>query len=278
MTARPFAQVDVFTAVPYRGNPVAVVLDGEGLSDAAMQAFARWTNLSETTFVLPATEPGADYRLRIFTPAQELPFAGHPTLGSAHAVIAAGIAAPREGRLVQQCKAGLVTVSQDDEHLFFTLPPHRTYRATDHDSLAAIIGPALLKAPVDVVHVGPHWAIAELVSEAAVRGLAIDPAALAAYTRRTGIDLTVYAETAEGAVVRSFAPADGIIEDPVCGSGNGAVAVIRRERGQVRAGDRYVALQGREIGRDGRVHVRVTAEGIAIGGACVTCIEGVAAL
>lgn len=274
MKSRPFAQVDVFTAVPYRGNPVAVVLDGEGLSDEEMQRFARWTNLSETTFVLPATEAGADYQLRIFTPAQELPFAGHPTLGSAHAIIEAGIAMPRDNMLTQQCKAGLVTVSREGESLAFALPAHRIYRATEHDRLAAIIGAELLKGPIDVVHVGPHWAIGELISEDAVRTLTIDSAALANYTRATGIDLTIYAETANGVVVRSFAPADGIIEDPVCGSGNGAVAAIRRERGQVRAGDRYVASQGREVGRDGEIRVRITQDGIEVGGQCVTCIRG----
>ena len=120
--ARLFPQVDVFTAVPYKGNPVAVVLDGAGLSDGEMQAFANWTNLSETTFVLPPTQAGADYRVRIFTPEAELPFAGHPTLGTAHAVIEAGLAAPQDGRLVQQCAVGLVELALGEGGLSFRLP------------------------------------------------------------------------------------------------------------------------------------------------------------
>ncbi len=122
MRNRPFKQVDVFTAVPYRGNPVAVVLDGEGLSDAEMQTFANWTNLSETTFILPPSDPAADYRVRIFTPKAELPFAGHPTLGTAHAVLEAGLASAREGRLVQQCAVGLVDLAVGQNGLSFRLP------------------------------------------------------------------------------------------------------------------------------------------------------------
>ena len=272
-TARRFQQVDVFTAVALKGNPLAVVLDGAGLDDAAMQQFANWTNLSETTFVLPATDPAADYALRIFTPKSELPFAGHPTLGSAHAIIAAMLATPRNGKLVQQCAVGLVEVSVTDTGLSFRLPPTQIDAAPEPDLLAAALGHPPI-GPPQIVNVGPRWTIAELASPAAVRTCVPDLAVLAAYERRhatTGI--TIYAREADGnATVRSFAPADGIAEDPVCGSGNGAVAAYRRWSGTGAAD--YGASQGREIGRDGRITLRYHGGEIYVGGACVTVIEG----
>jgi PhzF family phenazine biosynthesis protein len=272
--ARAFAQVDVFTAVPLMGNPVAVVLDGAGLDDAAMQQFASWTNLSETTFVLPASDPAADYALRIFTPKSELPFAGHPTLGSAHAVIAAGLAVPRAGKLVQQCAVGLVEVSVEADGLSFRLPPATITPAPQPDVLTAALG-GTLAAPPQVVDVGPRWVIAQLPTPAAVRTLVPDLPALAAYDhahRVTG--QTIFAVEADGsAVVRSFAAGDGVAEDPVCGSGNGAVAAYRRWAGAGSAS--YSASQGREVGRDGIVGVRYCAEGdIHVRGQCVTVIEG----
>lgn len=272
--SRGFAQIDVFTGVALKGNPVAVVLDGAGLSDAAMQQFANWTNLSETTFVLPASDPKADYRLRIFTPQSELPFAGHPTLGSAHAVIAAGLAQPQGGKLVQQCGVGLVEVSVGEGGLSFCLPPARIDAAPQPDALAAALGSAPM-GPPQVVNVGPRWVIVELADEAAVRGCTPDLPALTAYDRRhatTG--QTIFARTANGdAVVRSFAAADGIAEDPVCGSGNGAVAAYRRWSGSGESD--YCASQGREIGRDGVIYVRFDGENIHVGGQCVTVVEGV---
>lgn len=270
---RAFMQVDVFTAIPLRGNPVAVVLDGMGLSDAAMQQFANWTNLSETTFVLPATDPAADYRLRIFTPKSELPFAGHPTLGSAHAVIAAGLAAPRGGKLVQQCAVGLVEIGVGGAGLEFRLPPPQIDPAPSADALAAALG-TLPLGPPQIVNVGPRWVIIELADEAAVRGLTPDLTALAAYDRAHGTTgQTVFARLANGdAVVRSFAAADGIAEDPVCGSGNGAVAAYRRWSGT--GGADYRASQGREIGRDGVINIRFAGGDIFVGGDCVTVVEG----
>lgn len=276
-TKRAFKQVDVFTAIPLLGNPVAVVLDGDGLSDVQMQAVANWTNLSETTFVLPPTTPGADYRVRIFTPRSELPFAGHPTLGTAHAVIESGIAVPKEGRLIQECAVGLVEVSVTDATRSFRLPRHSLADAPDPDSLiAAIGGAALIKRAPQRVDVGPHWMIAELVSAHAVEALTPDLIALAAYERTHGVTgLTVFGEGGAGDItVRSFAPSDGLIEDPVCGSGNAAVAAFRLAAGTVGDGS-YVASQGRQLGRDGRVDVRISGTDIHIGGACVTCIDGV---
>lgn len=273
MRERPFAQVDVFTAVPFKGNPVAVVLDAERLSDAEMQAIANWTNLSETTFVTPG-EDDASYRVRIFTPRSELPFAGHPTLGTAHAVIEAGLAAPRDGRIVQHCAVGPVEVSVG-EGLSFKLP---RYAVSDAPAGIgeAIGGAHLLAAPPRILNVGPRWVIAELVSAEAVETLTPDLAALADYDRaHSTTGLTLFAPGGAGDItVRSFAPADGVAEDPVCGSGNGAIAAYRLLAGQIGDGSAYVASQGRQVARDGRVWVRIQGADVHIGGDCVTCVSG----
>lgn len=275
MPTRRFAQVDVFTAVPFLGNPVAVILDAIGLDAAAMQRIAHWTNLSETTFVTAASQAGADYAVRIFTPRAELPFAGHPTLGTAHAVIEAGLATPRNGGLVQQCAAGLVAIGVGADGLSFKLPRYAAAPAPAADALAAAIGGKLAGVP-QILDVGPRWVIAELASAAEVELLAPDLAGLAVYDRAhktTG--LTVFATGGAGDVtVRSFAPADGIAEDPVCGSGNAAVAAYRLLAGQVRDGAAWTASQGRQLGRDGRVFVRIDGRDIHVGGQCVTCVRG----
>jgi PhzF family phenazine biosynthesis protein len=277
---RAFAQVDVFTEVPLLGNPVAVVLDGAGLSDAHMQRFAKWTNLSETTFVTPPMMDGADYAVRIFTPNFELPFAGHPTLGTAFAVLEAGLAKTKDGRLVQECAVGLVTLSVPKDWqsagLSFQLPRYAQRPAVDGDTIVATIGgAAMVKAAPAVVDVGPHWVIAEMVSADAVLNLQPDYTAMAAYNMRTNTTgLTIFAAEGAGIVVRSFAPADGVPEDPVCGSGNGAVAAYRLNAGQIASGSTYVARQGEVIGRDGFVRIRVAGDAIHVGGACVTCVRG----
>ena len=274
MKERKFAQVDVFTALPYRGNPVAVVLDGEGLSDAEMQAFANWTNLSETTFVLSASDPAADYRVRIFTPKAELPVAGHPTLGTAHAVLGAGLAAARDGRLVQQCAVGLVDLTVGESGLSFKLPRYALAELTDPEA-TAWIGDAAVKGAAQAVDVGPVWLVAELAEVAALENLAHDPARLTRYYEANGMTGgTLFAVEGDRVVVRSFAPGDGIPEDPVCGSGNAAVAAFRLMEGQIGAGDSYVASQGQQVGRDGYVRVRIDGADIHVGGQCVTCIEG----
>jgi PhzF family phenazine biosynthesis protein len=275
---RPFKQVDVFTAVPLLGNPVAVVLDATGMSDGDMQAFANWTNLSETTFVLPPTQAGADYAVRIFTPRNELVFAGHPTLGTAHAVIEAGIAKPKDGKIIQQCKLGLIEVSVGDTGLSLKMPPNKVTPAPDPAGLAAALKVANFgKGAPQVVDVGPHWVIAELDTAAAVETLTPDLPALAAYDRAhrtTGITLFAVVSDTE-IIVRTFAPLDGISEDPVCGSGNGALAAYRLHSGAIKDGDRYLASQGRQVGRDGKVHIRIDGSDIHVGGACVTCLDGV---
>lgn len=279
MAQRRIRTVDVFTGTPFLGNPVAVILDGEGLTTEAMQAIANWTNLSETTFVLPASAVGADYHLRIFTPRAELPFAGHPTIGSAHAILEAGLAVPKDGRIVQQCGVGLVEIAVPErwreEGLSFRLPAASFSDAPEPELLAGALG-AVLVAPPQIVDVGPRWVIAELTDGDAVAAVAADLALLADYDRRhrtTG--LTIFGMGSDGPIVRSFAPADGIAEDPVCGSGNGAVAAYRLAAGQLGEGDAYVARQGMSVGRNGRVTIRYGADGIHVGGRAVTCVEGV---
>lgn len=278
MTAiRPFAQVDVFTAVPLMGNPVAVVLDGEGLTTDQMQAMAAWTNLSETTFVLRPTQAGADYRVRIFTPRAELPFAGHPTLGTAHAVIEAGLAAPQGGRLVQECAVGLVELTVGSDRLSFRLPRYALTELADPEATAWINAP--VKGSARAVDVGPVWLVAEVAGIAALENLAHDEARLAAYyVPRGWTGATLFAADGDRVVVRSFAPGDGIPEDPVCGSGNGAAAAFRLAAGQVSNGDSYRASQGRQVGRDGWIDVRFEGTDIHIGGQCVTVIKGSAVI
>lgn len=280
-TSLPFAQVDVFTATPFMGNPVAVVFDADGLSGEQMQRIANWTNLSETTFILAPTDAGADYRLRIFTPRAELPFAGHPTIGSAHAVLESGRVVPDNGRIVQQSAVGLVPISVPADWrtagLSFRLPDDTITPAPDGAALLTALGASALADPV-IVNVGPRWVIVEVDDAGVVEALAPDFAALADYDRRHGTTgLTVFGHCGDVAgtqKVRSFAPADGINEDPVCGSGNGAVAAYRLAQGQVRSGDAYVASQGAEVGRLGRVQIRYGDDGIHVGGCAVTCIKG----
>lgn len=279
MRERAFRQVDVFTQVPLMGNPVAVVLDAEGLDGATMQAFAAWTNLSETTFVTPASSPGADYRVRIFTPRSELPFAGHPTLGTAYAVLEAGLAAPVNDRLVQECAVGLVELSVADDWrrdgLSFKLPRHALRPAPGEGETTAWIGAEIIGTPA-AVDVGPVWHVAQIADAAALEALTPDLARLARYTEAHHLTgSTLFAVKADGSlVVRSFAPGDGVPEDPVCGSGNGAVAGFRLAHGQIAAGDGYVASQGRQVGRDGRVKVRIEGGDIHVGGACVIGVTG----
>lgn len=283
-----FKQVDVFTDKPFAGNPVAVVLGADGLDGATMQRIANWTNLSETTFVLKPTQAGADYRVRIFTPANELPFAGHPTLGTAHAALEAGMVTARDGRLVQECTVGLVNLSIAGEGrartLTLQLPP-----ATSHDlapddveALSSVLGaPVERTPPPRLIDVGPRWIVAQLADAAAVIGLRPDlPRMMALERRLGGTGVTVFGCHPAGGPaaieVRSFAPSSGVNEDPVCGSGNGCVAVFVRDSGLIdRLGRCYVASQGCRVGRDGRVRVDIDAQGmVRLGGQCVTCVDG----
>ena len=280
MKTRRFKQVDVFTRIPFCGNPVAVVLECDGLDDAAMQRIAAWTNLSETTFVLPPASPAADYRLRIFTPRAELPFAGHPTIGSAHAVLEAGIVKPNNGKLVQECGAGNIDLEVDGETIWLDSPPttDTALGESDIEILKKILESKILGSP-RIINVGPRWLVAELAGADAVGALAPDMAGLTELSHRLAIGgVTVYGASRDGrsAVhVRSFAPAHGIPEDPVCGSGNISVAAYLAKSGQrARFGDRYQARQGMQMGRDGQVSIRYVDGKIHLGGSAVTCVEG----
>ena len=280
MTTVRFKQVDVFTRVPFRGNPVAVVLDGDSLSAEDTQRIAGWTNLSETTFVLQPTKAEADYRLRIFSPRHELPFAGHPTIGSAHAAIEAGIVRPKGGRFRQECGAGVLELIEE-QGLIQVKAPKQDIAALDPTRIGEMektLGAKLLSPP-RIVSVGPVWLVADLGSADAVDRLVPDMAAIAVFTDSVKASgLTVFGATgsAEAAIhVRSFAPAQGIPEDPVCGSGNISVAAFLRETGQLdHYGASYRSRQGMQLGRDGRVSIRVEKGEIFLGGHAVTCVEG----
>ena len=282
-----FKQVDVFTTRPFFGNPVAVVLDGDGLDTAAMQRIAAWTNLSETTFVLRPTAAGADYAVRIFTPRAELPFAGHPTVGTAHAVLEAGRVATKP-ELRQECGAGVLRLAVEGsgrERRISVEAPAASLSPLDAESVPEVeraIGARLApRSAGQIVAIGPRWLTLMLGDADAVRALAPDMAAVAVVSRKlraTGI--TVFAPDRGGGhdvVVRSFAPGEGVPEDPVCGSGNAAVGAWLQHAGvTVGASGRHVASQGRELGRDGYVSVRVDAgtRRVWIGGAAVTCVDG----
>jgi PhzF family phenazine biosynthesis protein len=267
-----FKQVDVFTDQPFLGNPVAVVIGAESLDTAAMQRIACWTNLSETTFLLPSRV--ADYRLRIFTPRQELPFAGHPTIGSAHAAIESGFV-KRKSRLKQECGAGIIELSVEGAEIYLRAPAAGVSPLPSNELLRALGGPVNNLRRVDV---GPVWVVGEVESAAALAAMAPDMGALAAATAAAaagGVTLFAPSGERETAIhVRSFAPAHGINEDPVCGSGNISVAAYLQHARRQDFGNRYIARQGMQLGRDGRVSVRVSEGGIEIGGRCVTCVEG----
>jgi len=275
-----FKQVDVFTRRPFLGNPVAVVLEAEGLSGEDMQRVAAWTNLSETTFVLPPQDASADYRLRIFTPRAELPFAGHPTIGSAHAVIEAGKAQPKAGKLRQECGAGIIELTVEGQTIWLESPraTETALGAADVDALRRVLNANVEGAPL-VINVGPRWLVARLADANAVDSLEPDMQGMTDLSTRLQIGgVTVYGEAKGGEFqlhVRSFAPAHGIVEDPLCGSGNISVAAYLRKTGQLKSiGTSYTARQGMQLGRDGRVSVRVEGDRILLGGSAVTCIEG----
>ncbi|HEY8156054.1 MAG TPA: PhzF family phenazine biosynthesis protein [Myxococcota bacterium] len=283
-------QVDVFTEHPLGGNPLAVFPDGAGLGDAEMQAIAREMNLSETTFVLPAEAPGADYRVRIFTPTRELPFAGHPTIGTAFAMLETGRIAPRGEVFVlrQQTLAGVQPIevrSQAGRRSFvMTLPAPRFEPAPAVAELARALG--IDEKDVDgepaTVRVGVGWHIVPLRGLDCVRSLAPDLGRIAEIERRTGHPVTVFCREAEdpgcSVRLRSFAPGAGIPEDPVCGSGNGCVGAYLARSSGARAPLEYRAEQGIEMGRPGRVWVRVEPDGegwrVQVGGTAVTVVEG----
>ncbi len=271
MTTRPFAQVDVFSAVPYRGNPVAVVLDGDGLTTEQMQRVANWTNLSETTFVVPPTSPAADYRVRIFTPSEELPFAGHPTIGTCHAWLAS--TCHGSDTIVQECEAGLITLRRTGDRLAFAAPPLLRDEPVD-DELQARIARILgidRSAIRDTrwVDNGPGWVAALLDDAKTVLAVTPDAEEL-----KLGIVGPYPVGSPEAVEVRAFFQADrSSVEDPVTGSLNAGLALWLLRTGRVQAP--YVASQGAALGRAGRVHIDQDADGtVWVGGDAVTCVRG----
>jgi PhzF family phenazine biosynthesis protein len=282
MTKRDFLQLDVFASARGCGNPLAVVFDADGLDAAAMQAIAAWLNLSETTFVLPPTQAGADYRLRIFTPRQELPFAGHPSVGTAHAVLERGLVTPHGGRLVQECAAGLLPLRVEGEgsqRRLLVRAPRAVERAGDPAVvLASLRSVQLGQLRPALVDNGPRWWCIELADESAVRTLAPDLETMSRASVATGaVGIAVFARCRDPPfelVVRAFVPADGIPEDPVTGSANAAIAAWMHQNDALPA-PRYLSSQGREVGRDGIVECAVDPDGeVWIGGQTQTVIAG----
>jgi PhzF family phenazine biosynthesis protein len=249
-----------------------VVIGAEDLETAAMQRIACWTNLSETTFLLKSTK--ADYRLRIFTPRQELPFAGHPTIGSAHAALESGFVS-RKKKLLQECGVGLIELSVEDDGRIFLKGPPAKVQPMESKIPSIPLAPASAVMKVDV---GPVWVVGEMSDARALAALKPDMTALAEWSeslRVTGTTIFAASDDSLSKIhVRSFAPAHGVPEDPVCGSGNLSVGVFLKQAGLLeRFGTTYVARQGMQLGRDGRVSVRI-GERIEIGGRAVTCVEG----
>ena len=298
MRHRPFQQIDVFTATPGYGNPVAVVLDATDLDDAAMQRFARWTNLSETTFLLPPTDPAADYALRIFTPGGELPFAGHPTLGSCFAWLAAGGQPKSPQQIVQQCAKGLVPLRQDaaTSRLAFAAPSLTVSSpaASELAEVARALGLAAAQIrQAQLLDNGPQWLGLWLDSADTVLALEPDHAALTNLGLKVGVAGVYPAPEASQLIakssrearafgaereaplieVRAFAAPIGVPEDPVTGSLNASLAQWLIEAGELPA--RYLAAQGSALGRAGRVQVQRDGEGqVWVGGDCVAVVRG----
>jgi PhzF family phenazine biosynthesis protein len=271
---RRFTQLDVFTDTPLRGNPLAVVHDAGGLSDEQMATFARWTNLSETTFLLPPSDPAADYHVRIFTPGGELPFAGHPTLGSCHAWLAAGGRPRQEDHVVQQCGIGRVRIRRDGRRLAFAAPPLRRSGAADAATRAAVarglrIAEHALEA-VQWVDNGPGWVAALLRNAQAVLDLKPDFSAMG--DLKVGAVGAYPAGSACRFEVRAFVPALAVPEDPVTGSLNAGLALWLIESGL--APEAYVASQGTALGRAGRVHVQRIGTDTWIGGDVCAVVAG----
>lgn len=273
-----FSQVDVFSAVPHGGNPLAVVHDAAELTDEQMAQFASWTNLSETAFLLPPEDERADYRVRIFTPQEELPFAGHPTLGSARAWLAAGGALRRDGTVVQECGAGLITVLSDDDGLSFSAPPLRRSGEVESSTLV-VATEALGLKPGDVqganwVDNGPGWLGIVLADAKTVLALEPDAALIAEHDLRLGVFGPHEPGRDADVEVRAFVPTEhGMREDPVTGSLQAGFGTWLIRAGV--APEEYTAAQGTAIGRSGRVRVRSDGQDVWVGGTAEVTITGI---
>lgn len=284
---RAFVQLDVFAARPGDGNPLAVVLDAAGLGDDALQAIARWTRLPETTFLLPPTLPGASYRLRIFSPRREVPFAGHPSIGSAHAVLEAGLATPRDGLLWQECAVGLLPIEVRGEgrerRLAVRAPRARVLEvaeAGDARLAPALAGLAVGALPPVLMDGGRRWWLAELRDETTLRGMAPPWEAISALARGSeAMGLCVYARCPGrdyDLAVRAFVGHPGQVEDAASGAANATLAAWLAHAGALPGRDgRYVVSQGREVGHDARLELRVDADGeVWSGGQVQTVVRG----
>ena len=288
MPLRPYLQLDVFADRPGNGNPLAVVLDADGLSDAAMQAIARWTRLPETTFVLSPTAPGASYRVRMFSPRREVPFAGHPSVGTAHVLLETGRVTPVDGLLQQQCEVGVLPLSVEGDGAARTIAV-RTPKARVLD-VATAEDPRLRAAlralppgalPPALVDGGRRWWLAEVADEATLRAATPDWDAIAALAESTGsMGVCAFARSAphedHDLVVRAFVGAPARFEDAASGAANATLAAWLDHNGAVpgRAG-RYRVSQGREVGFDARLHMRIDSDGeVWSGGHACTVVEG----
>jgi len=288
LQSRRFKQVDVFTAVPFKGNPLAVVLDAEGLTETQMQAIARWTNLSETTFVLPVTDPLADYRVRIFSPDQEFPFAGHPTLGTAHALLEAGLQSRSAGRVVQQCGIGLVTIEKHaDGSLAFQAPAASLlpFDEAQRPLLTAALGGAAFDAqrPPVMVDMGIKWLVVRLASADACLAVRAEGTALAQLMQCCAMDgIAIYGAhdvlgAADYEVRALYSEQNMLVEDPVTGSANACIARVLQAQARaagLEPGVAYRARQGTVLQRDGRLFVSYLDGQPWIGGHSVTLIDG----
>lgn len=273
--SRGFKQVDVFASRPCFGNPLAVVIDAEGLKDSDMQRLAQWTNLSETVFIL--NDPDADYLLRIFTPDREIPFAGHPVIGAARAAIEAGMV-DGTGPFKMRCGLGFLNMRIEGRKIWVTVPPPEVLKIDiDQEMLAEALSGQNPAAPL-VFDTGPIWMVSRFENLHDLDHVRIKREILTALSRNTvdAVGLILYAVNQENGVdVRAFAPAIGVDEDPVCGSGNIAVAGHLKETGMLDVtGERYQARQGRHLGRDGILYLKVKEDCIELGGEAVTVIDG----
>ena len=282
---RRYVQLDVFASRPGTGNPLGAVLDAEGMDSAAMQALAAWLNLSETIFFLPP-DAGADYRIRIFTPGSELPFAGHPSVGAAWLAATHGLATPRDGRLIQQCEAGLLPADVHGDpqrpNIRLRSPRGRLLDAAPGSVPAGLNAIARSDQPIELWNNGPSWWLVEAASAEQLRHLQPDFGAITAWTNATaatGVAVFAFEPSQDHQlVVRAFCPGDAVNvpEDPVTGSANALIAARLHREGRLPGRDgRYIASQGRELGRDGKVTLQVDAEGeVWIGGEVQQVIEG----
>jgi PhzF family phenazine biosynthesis protein len=286
MTVLRYLHMDVFAATPGGGNHLGVVIGAGDWSTAEMQRFARWTALVETTFLLPSTEPNASYRVRIFMPHKEIPFAGHPSIGSAHAALSCGLATPCEGLLWQECGAGVLPIRVEghgaERELLLQSPPSRIVAAghAAHPLLAAAIGgvePGAL--PPVLVDGGRRWWLAELADEASLRAWQPDHAAIGALAQASeSMGLCVFARSAHAdyqLAVRAFPAGVGVVEDPASGAANGLIAAYiahAEPHGLLSHG--YRVSQGREVGHDARLVARIDGSSTWIGWQSHTVVDG----